>query len=39
MSIYADFPRREQADQYNSAVFSLLNYLSIRVAMTIKQSK
>lgn len=37
MSVYADFARREQADQYNSAVFSLLHYLSIRVAMTVKQ--
>lgn len=36
MSIYADFARREAADQYNSAIFSLLHYLSIRVAMTVK---
>ena len=39
MSIHGDFARRETADQYNSAIFSLLHYLSIRVAMTVKQSK
>jgi len=39
MSLYNDFARRDQADQYNSALFSLINYLCIRVGMTVKQSK
>ena len=39
MSVFADFARRELADKYNQTVFSLVNYLSIRVSMTIKQSK
>ena len=37
MSIFTDFARREQADQYNAAIFSLINFLSIRVGMTVKQ--
>ena len=37
MSIYNDFARRDDADAYNSAVFSLINYLCIRVGMTVKQ--
>ena len=37
MSIYNDFARRDDADAYNSAVFYLINYLCIRVGMTVKQ--
>ena len=37
MSICNDFARKEDADSYNSAIFSLINFLSIRVGMTVKQ--
>ena len=36
MSIFNDFAKREDSDSYNSAVFSLINYLSIRVGITVK---
>ncbi len=39
MSVFADFARRELPDKYHQTLFSLINYLSIRVAMTVKQSK
>ena len=37
MSIKNDFTRKDDSDAYNSAIFSLINYLSIRVGMTVKQ--